>query len=108
MNYGLEGKTALIVGGATGIGFAAASMMGREGMRIAVADINAESAHLGAERLTAAGIKAIGIRADVTKLDDVFAMVAQVEAELGPVDVLLNSAAFARPVADSSRSVRRR
>ena len=53
MNYGLEGKTALIVGGATGIGFAAASMMGREGMRIAVADINAESAHLGAERLTA-------------------------------------------------------
>ncbi len=93
MNYGLEGKTALIVGGATGIGFAAASMMGREGMRIAVADINAQSAHLGAERLTAAGIKAIGIRADVTKLDDVFAMVAQVEAELGPVDVLLNSAA---------------
>ena len=93
MNYGLEGKTALVVGGATGIGFAAASMMGREGMRIAVADINAESARLGAERLTAAGIKAIGIRADVTKLDDVFAMVAQVEAELGPVDVLLNSAA---------------
>ena len=93
MNYGLEGKTALIVGGATGIGFAAASLMGHEGMRIAVADINAESARLGAERLTADGIKAIGIRADVTKLDDVFAMVAQVEAELGPVDVLLNSAA---------------
>ena len=93
MNYGLEGKTALVVGGATGIGFAAASMMGREGMRIAVADINADSARLGAERLTAAGIKAIGIRADVTKLDDVFAMVAQVEGELGPVDVLLNSAA---------------
>ena len=93
MNYGLEGKTALVVGGATGIGFAAASLMGHEGMRIAVADINAESARLGAERLTADGIKAIGIRADVTKLDDVFAMVAQVEAELGPVDVLLNSAA---------------
>ena len=93
MNYGLEGKTALVVGGATGIGFAAASMMGREGMRIAVADINADSARLGAERLTAAGIKAIGIRADVTRLDDVFSMVAQVEAELGPVDVLLNSAA---------------
>ena len=93
MNYGLEGKTALVVGGATGIGFAAASMMGREGMRVAVADINADSARLGAERLTAAGIKAIGIRADVTKLDDVFAMVAQVEGELGPVDVLLNSAA---------------
>lgn len=93
MNYGLEGRTALVVGGATGIGFAAASMMGREGMRVAVADINAESARLGAERLTAAGIKAIGIRADVTKIDDVFAMVAQVEAGLGPVDVLLNSAA---------------
>ncbi len=93
MNYGLEGKTALVVGGATGIGFAAASLMGHEGMRIAVADINAQSARLGAERLTADGIKAIGIRADVTKLDDVFAMVAQVEAELGPVDVLLNSAA---------------
>ena len=93
MDYGLEGKTALVVGGATGIGFAAASLMGHEGMRIAVADINAQSARLGAERLTADGIKAIGIRADVTKLDDVFAMVAQVEAELGPVDVLLNSAA---------------
>ena len=93
MNYGLEGKTALVVGGATGIGFAAASLMGHEGMRIAVADINAQSARLGAERLTADGINAIGIRADVTKLDDVFAMVAQVEAELGPVDVLLNSAA---------------
>ena len=93
MNYGLEGKTALVVGGATGIGFAAASLMGREGMRVAVADINADSARLAAERLTAAGIKAIGIRADVTKLEDVFSMVAQIEGALGPVDVLLNSAA---------------
>ena len=93
MDYGLEGKTALVVGGATGIGFAAASLMGREGMRVAVADINADSARLAAERLTAAGIKAIGIRADVTKLEDVFSMVAQIEGALGPVDVLLNSAA---------------
>ena len=93
MNYGLEGKTALVVGGATGIGYAAASLMGREGMQVAVADINADAARLGAERLRAAGIKAAGIRADVTNPEDVFAMVAQTEAELGPVDVLLNSAA---------------
>ena len=93
MDYGLGGKTALVVGGATGIGFAAASLMGREGMQVAVADINADSARRGAERLAAAGVKAIGIRADVTKLEDVFAMIAQVEQELGPVDVLLNSAA---------------
>lgn len=93
MDYGLGGKTALVVGGATGIGFAAASLMGREGMQVAVADINADSARRGAERLTEAGVKAIGIRADVTNLEDVFAMIAQVERELGPVDVLLNSAA---------------
>ncbi len=93
MDYGLAGKTALVVGGATGIGFAAARLMGREGMQVAVADIHADSARRGAERLTEAGIKAVGIRADVTDLDDVKSMIAQVEGALGPVDVLLNSAA---------------
>lgn len=93
MDYGLAGKTALVVGGATGIGFAAARLLGREGMQVAVADIHADSARRGAERLTEAGIKAVGIRADVTDLDDVKSMIAQVEGALGPVDVLLNSAA---------------
>lgn len=93
MNYGLEGKVALVVGGATGIGFAAASLMGREGMKVAVADINAEAAANGAKRLSGQGIPTVGVRADITKLEDVFAMISRVESELGPIDVLLNSAA---------------
>jgi NAD(P)-dependent dehydrogenase (short-subunit alcohol dehydrogenase family) len=93
MDYQLSGKTALIVGGATGIGFASAQLMCQEGMQVAVADINAEAASAAAERLRALGFKALGIPVDVTDLPQVFAMVQNVEANLGPIDVLVNSAA---------------
>ena len=93
MDYQLSGKTALIVGGETGIGFASAQLMCQEGMQVAVADINAEAASAAAARLRALGFKALGIPVDVTDLPQVFAMVQNVEANLGLIDVLVNSAA---------------
>jgi NAD(P)-dependent dehydrogenase (short-subunit alcohol dehydrogenase family) len=93
MDYGLKDKTALIVGGATGIGFAAAKLMAQEGMRVAVVDINGDAANAAAAKLSATGVKSIGVRADITRLDDVAAMVQNVEQNLGTIDVLVNSAA---------------
>lgn len=93
MDYGLKDKAALIIGGATGIGFATAKMLGQEGMRVAVVDIDGDAANAAAARLTAAGIESIGLRADITRLDEVTSMVQQVEQAFGSIDVLVNSAA---------------
>lgn len=79
----LEGKTALVTGGAQGIGFAGATLFAQEGARVVIADINAER---GAA--AAASIGAEFVRCDVSKSADVQAAVAA----CGTVDVLYNNA----------------
>jgi 3(or 17)beta-hydroxysteroid dehydrogenase len=85
----LSGKTALISGGASGIGRAAASMMAGEGARIAVADRNGEGAEDVARQL---GDVAVAIEMDVTRIEDWREAVAFVERRFGALNVLVHSA----------------
>ncbi len=83
---------AFVTGAARGIGYASAYELGRRGRRVAVADIDATEVEVAAARLREAGIDAHGYCLDVADPTAVKAVVAVVDAELGGVDILLNSA----------------
>jgi 3-oxoacyl-[acyl-carrier protein] reductase len=89
-----EGRTALVTGGARGIGRAIGEALARCGARVAV---NYRASQADAEetvlRITAAGGKAIAVGADVSNQGQVAAMVREVTDQLGPVDLLVNNAA---------------
>jgi 2-keto-3-deoxy-L-fuconate dehydrogenase len=89
MTHRLSGKTALVTAAGQGIGRATAEAFAREGARVVATDINAAAlAELGG----IAGITAK--RLDVTDAAAVAALVAAVEADIGPMQVLFNGAGF--------------
>ena len=83
----LEGRIALVTGGASGIGAATARRLAAEGARVAVADVNEDGA-----REVAGEIDGIAVRMDVADAASVRAGVAEVVSALGQVDVLVNNA----------------
>jgi 2-hydroxycyclohexanecarboxyl-CoA dehydrogenase len=85
-----EGRTALVTGGASGIGAATCRRLAGEGARVAVADLQEELAGDVAGELVG-----LGVWLDVTDDASVAAAVERVEDELGPVDVLVNNAGIA-------------
>ncbi|NOU08233.1 MAG: SDR family NAD(P)-dependent oxidoreductase, partial [Hyphomicrobiaceae bacterium] len=82
----LAGKSALVTGGASGIGRATALAMAREGARIAVADRTEESAAGTVALINAAGGQAIAIAGDVSDEVDVAAMVKRTVAAFVRLD----------------------
>ena len=91
----LDGKTALISGGARGIGRATALLFAKEGARVAVADLNAEGAAATVALINAAGGQAIAITVEITKPDQVNAMVARTVDAFGRLDCAFNNAGVA-------------
>jgi 3-oxoacyl-[acyl-carrier protein] reductase len=87
------GRVAFVTGAGspTGIGFATARILGREGASVAIASTT-DRIHERAEELSLAGIRALGVVADLTRRDQVRAAVQEVRARLGPIDVLVNNA----------------
>lgn len=95
MDLRFDGKTALITGGARGIGYAAARLFAAGGAKLALVDINGELVSASAQRLAAeTGARVIGVRTDITSEADVNAMAAQVADTLGPTDIFVSSAAI--------------
>ncbi len=95
MDLGLKGQIALVTGAGSQIGFGKeiALSLAREGCAaIAVTDINLDDAKLTCEAVKAAGAKSIAIKADVTNKAEVDAMVKEVIAEFGDIDILCNVA----------------
>ena len=88
----LNGKIALISGGATGMGGAASTLFAAEGARVAIVDRNLAEAQARVAEITAAGGHAIAIAADVSDARQVQAAVDQAMAILGPITVLFNHA----------------
>lgn len=88
----LEGKTALVTGGGSGIGQATAVAMSREGARVAVADITEEAAAKTVALINRAGGQAIAIGGDVAMEADVAALVARTVAAFGRLDCAFNNA----------------
>lgn len=93
------GQTALVTGGARGIGRAISQMLAREGARVAVNYAqNEQAAHECLQLIEDHAEKAIAVQADVSKQEEVQRMVERVESELGPVDLLVNNAGIAKTV----------
>jgi NAD(P)-dependent dehydrogenase (short-subunit alcohol dehydrogenase family) len=90
--FSLAGKLALVTGGSRGIGQAIAQALGEAGARVVVTARTDEAAESAAERLRSLGIDAFGRRLEVTDVDLVEAVVADVTATIGPIDVLVNNA----------------
>ena len=90
--FRLDGQTALVVGGAGGLGAAMARGLAAAGAAVAVGDANAPQAKLVADGIAAAGGRALTVAVDVTDAASVERMAVEVEAALGPIDVLVNSA----------------
>ena len=94
MEFGLKGKTALVLGGGGGLGRAISIALADEGARIAVADIDnkavAETEAALAKIDDKAPVKSIGLVWDLSDLPSIHAHVTTIERELGPVDVLVN------------------
>ena len=92
MTHRLQDKIALVTGGAGGIGRATALAFAREGAKVAVVDLDAEAAADVALAVAAEGGEAISVQADVTRADQVAAMVAQVVTRFGRLDIAFNNA----------------
>src|SRR5215212_8502751 len=85
--------TAIVTGAGQGLGEALAVRLAAEGYRIAAADVRAEGAQQVAARAAEQfGVRALGVRADVTSEEEVAALFARAEAELGPVGLLVANA----------------
>ena len=98
LNFSLEGKVALVTGAAYGIGFAMAEALAEAGAKIA---FNCRGEHHLEQALAdykAKGIEARGYICDVTKEDQVKAMVADIEQNLGPIDILVNNAGIIKRI----------
>lgn len=88
----LEGKAALITGGARGIGRAAALAFAREGARVVVSDLLAEGAQETVAMINAGGGQAVSVHGDVTKPELVKAWVDTVVKTFGRIDCAFNNA----------------
>lgn len=90
--FRLEGQTAVVVGGAGGLGAAMARGLAEAGAAVAVADANAGQAKAVADAIAGARGRAVAVGVDVADRPSVERMAAEVEDRLGPLDVLVNSA----------------
>jgi D-threitol dehydrogenase (NAD+) len=92
LSFGLDGKVALVTGGASGIGAAIVDTFVAKGARVAVVDVDGDAA---AKKAAAHGGLAAGFACDVTDPSAVDAAVEAVLAEYGRIDILVNSAGVA-------------
>src|SRR5216117_3659750 len=92
MNLSFENKVALVTGAASGMGLATAEAFAAAGAAVALVDINEPAVRKVAERLIAAGHKAIAIACDVTDEVEVKKMVEQIVSAFGRLDAAFNNA----------------
>jgi NAD(P)-dependent dehydrogenase (short-subunit alcohol dehydrogenase family) len=102
MTYDFSGKVALVTGGASGMGLAAARAFAAAGAAVAIADRNGEAARAAAAALADIGHRAIGIGCDVTDEASVKAMVEETVAGFGRLDAAYNNAGVQAPVAETA------
>ncbi|BDX33330.1 3-oxoacyl-[acyl-carrier-protein] reductase [Mycobacterium antarcticum] len=91
----LEGRTAVVTGGAQGIGFAIAERYVAEGARVVLGDLDLPATEAAVEKLGGHEV-ATAVRCDVTRADDVEALVAAAVERFGSLDVMVNNAGITR------------
>jgi 2-hydroxycyclohexanecarboxyl-CoA dehydrogenase len=90
----MTNRVAMVTGGAQGIGRGIATALAGQGFRVAIADLNLATAGQTAKELTEAGGTVIAVETDVTQTASVRTAVQAVEAEFGPVEVVVNNAGW--------------
>lgn len=92
--FGVDGKVTAITGAASGMGRTTARLFADTGAKVAILDLNEAGAQETADAIRAAGGEALAIRCDLGSEDEVIAAFDRIAAELSPVDVLVNCAAY--------------
>ncbi|MCL8007385.1 glucose 1-dehydrogenase [Gelidibacter japonicus] len=90
--FDLKGKTAIVTGGANGIGKATALLLAKHGANISIGDFNLEDAKKTAKEIEALGVKAIAVSCNVLKDDDLVNLINTTVKELGGIHILINNA----------------
>ena len=90
--FNLKGKTAIVTGGANGIGKATAKLLAEAGANISIGDFNLEDAQATAKEIGKLGVKAIAISCNVLKDEDLVNLVEETVKQLGGVHILINNA----------------
>jgi NAD(P)-dependent dehydrogenase (short-subunit alcohol dehydrogenase family) len=98
----LDGRVALVTGAKRGLGRAFARALAESGARVAISARDRTEGESTAAELRAAGLEVVAVTGDVTRYEEVEAMVSRVETALGPIDVLVNNAGVCehRPALD--------
>ncbi len=91
----LQGKVAVITGGASGIGLAIAEAFASQGMKLVLADIEETPLNDAVNAMNSAGTQAIGVLTDVRKTEQIVALADRAYEAFGAVDVLCNNAGVA-------------
>lgn len=92
----VQGKVAVVTGGASGIGLATAQTLSRFGAKVAILDVNEEQAKLAAEGIRESGGEAESFRCDVTSAAQCEAAVKGIRERFGRADILFNNAGVIR------------
>jgi len=93
---GVQGRVALVTGGAQGIGAEVAKRLAADGAKVGVLDLNQDAAQATADQITSAGGAAIGLGADVSQRAQVQAAIDTVAGEFGGLHILVNNAGVLR------------
>jgi NAD(P)-dependent dehydrogenase (short-subunit alcohol dehydrogenase family) len=99
--FDLTGKKALVTGGAAGIGRALALALAEAGADVAITDLNEQVGAATVERIRGLGRDSVFVRCDVSSGDEVRAMVAEVAARFGRLDIAVNNAGIYTPGLDA-------
>ena len=99
MDLKLKDKVAVVTGagGQTGYGKGIALALAREGCHVVIVDVDMDGAQKTAAEVIALGVKALPVKTDISKMDEVQAMADKAIAELGKIDILVNNAAIGLP-----------
>jgi NAD(P)-dependent dehydrogenase (short-subunit alcohol dehydrogenase family) len=91
MDLGIEGKTALVTGADSGIGWVTARMLLQEGATVVISDLDQQGLDEAAERLDAPEGRLFAFAADVTSLGSLASLRTQIENAIGEIDILVQS-----------------
>jgi 3-oxoacyl-[acyl-carrier protein] reductase len=97
VDYGIAGRSALVVGGSKGIGREIAKQLAAEGCQVAVMARSKQDVDAAVEQIRADGGTAVGVCADVTKSDQINDAIRQVTADFGSPLIVVGQAMYQRP-----------
>src|SRR5690554_6927747 len=91
MNFGIEGKVALVTGAGGGLGGAIAASLAKEGARVVVADMHQPSAQRTVDAIQESGGEAMILDLDLSNLDGLPDHVETIRSRFGPIEILVNN-----------------